>query len=269
MAVSMGIYDKLIGAVTGLFRHFKDSIRLLLPLGIGMAIGIVGFGFLLKYLLANYVLATCLTFVGLILGGLPVLWISLRSSLKKKTSGRLGLGEGICFLALLGVGVGMPLLQGAEGAVKQLSVDPLTLITLFALGVIASATMVIPGVSGSMVLLILGYYNSILNLLTDTVLCLKAMDLAGVMHNCLLLAPFGVGVVLGIFLIAKVIEYLFNNFPTHTYAAIIGLILSSPFAILYSADALAVVRPVELVVGILLALLGAWVTWLMGSKEQN
>ncbi len=269
MAVSMGIYDKLIGAVTGLFRHFKDSIRLLLPLGIGMAIGIVGFGFLLKYLLANYVLATCLTFVGLILGGLPILWISLRSSLKKKTSGRLGLGEGICFLALLGVGVGMPLLQGAEGAVKQLSVDPLTLLTLFALGVIASATMVIPGVSGSMVLLILGYYNSILNLLTDTVLCLKAMDLAGVMHNCLLLAPFGVGVVLGIFLIAKIIEYLFNNFPTHTYAAIIGLILSSPFAILYSADALAVVRPVELVVGILLALLGAWVTWLMGSKEQN
>ena len=149
MAVSMGIYDKLIGAVTGLFRHFKDSIRLLLPLGIGMAIGIVGFGFLLKYLLANYVLATCLTFVGLILGGLPILWISLRSSLKKKPSGRLGLGEGICFLALLGVGVGMPLLQGAEGAVKQLSVDPLTLITLFALGVIASATMVIPGVSGS------------------------------------------------------------------------------------------------------------------------
>ena len=74
---------------------------------------------------------------------------------------------------------------------------------------------------------------------------------------------------LGIFLIAKIIEYLFNNFPTHTYAAIIGLILSSPFAILYSADALAVVRPVELVVGILLALLGAWVTWLMGSKEQN
>ena len=214
-------------------------------------------------------LSTCLTFVGLILGGLPILWISLRSSLKKKTSGRLGLGEGICFLALLGVGVGMPLLQGAEGAVKQLSVDPLTLLTLFALGVIASATMVIPGVSGSMVLLILGYYNSILNLLTDTVLCLKAMDLAGVMHNCLLLAPFGVGVVLGIFLIAKIIEYLFNNFPTHTYAAIIGLILSSPFAILYSADALAVVRPVELVVGILLALLGAWVTWLMGSKEQN
>ncbi len=269
MAVSMGIYDKLIGAVTGLFRHFKASIRLLLPLGVGMAIGIVGFGFLLKYLLANYVLATCLTFVGFILGGLPILWISLRASLRKKPSGKLGLGEVICFLALLAVGVGMPLLQGSEGAVKQLNVDPVTLLTLFALGVIASATMVIPGVSGSMVLLILGYYNSILNLLTDTVLCLKAVDLAGVVHNCLLLGPFGVGVVLGIFLIAKVIEYLFNNFPSHTYSAIIGLILSSPFAILYSANALAVIRPAELGVGILLALAGAWVTWLMGSKEQN
>ena len=49
----------------------------------------------------------------------------------------------------------------------------------------------------------------------------------------------------------------------------LGLILSSPFAILYSADALAVIRPAELGVGILLALAGAWVTWLMGSKEQN
>src|SRR5699024_10621211 len=84
MAVSMGIYDKLIGAVTGLFKHFKDSVKLLLPLGIGMAIGIVGFGFLLEYLLANFVLATCLTFVGLILGGLPILWARLNQSLQKK-----------------------------------------------------------------------------------------------------------------------------------------------------------------------------------------
>ena len=59
MAVSMGIYDKLISSVTGLFKHFKQSMKLLIPLGIGMVIGIVGFGFLLEYLLANHVLATC------------------------------------------------------------------------------------------------------------------------------------------------------------------------------------------------------------------
>lgn len=199
MAVSMGIYDKLISSVTGLFKHFKQSMKLLIPLGIGMVIGIVGFGFLLEYLLANHVLATCLTFVGLI----------------------------------------------------------------------ASATMVIPGVSGSMVLMVLGYYSTILSLVTGTVTMLKDMDFGGVIHNCLLLAPFAVGVVLGIFLIAKIIEYLFQRFPCQTYAAIIGLIVSSPFAILYSADALSGFSVPELIIGLVLAALGAWVTWLMGSKEEG
>lgn len=153
MAVSMGIYDKLISSVTGLFKHFKQSMKLLIPLGIGMVIGIVGFGFLLEYLLANHVLATCLTFVGLILGGLPILWLSLKSNLKKTPGRRIGAGEVISFLVLLAIGIGLPLLQGSEGAIKTLSVDPGTIIILFLLGLIASATMVIPGVSGSMVLM--------------------------------------------------------------------------------------------------------------------
>lgn len=162
----------------------------------------------------------------------------------------------------------LPLLQGAEAAQRTLSADPVTMLVLFILGIVASATMVIPGVSGSMVLMVLGYYNSILSLLTDTVVCLKDFDFAGILENCLLLVPFCIGVALGIFLIAKVIEYLFQNFPSQTFAAIIGLIVSSPFAILYSANALAVIHPVELVVGIVLGALGAWVTLLMGNKEE-
>ena len=269
MAVSMGIYDKLISAVTGLFKHFKKSLKLLIPLGIGMVIGIVGFGFLLEYLLANHVLATCLTFVGLILGGLPILWLSLRSNPKKTPGRHIGVGEVLCFLILLAIGIGLPLLQGSEGAIKTLSVDFGTVILLFLLGLIASATMVIPGVSGSMVLMVLGYYSTILSLVTGTVTMLKDLDLGGVIHDCLLLVPFAVGVALGIFLIAKIIEYLFNRFPCQTYAAIIGLILSSPFAILYSADALSGFSIPELIAGLVLAALGAWVTWLMGSKENT
>ena len=268
MAVSMGIYDKLIGAVTGLFKHFKESIRLLIPLGIGMGIGIVGFGFLLEYLLEYHVLATCLTFVGLIVGGLPILWMNLKSNVAKKPSRRIGAGEIISFLVLLAIGVGLPLMQGSEGAMKTLVLNPGTIVVLFLLGLIASATMVIPGVSGSMVLMVLGYYSTILALVTGTVTMLKDMDFGGVIQNCLLLAPFGVGVVLGIFLIAKIIEYLFKRFPSQTFAAIIGLIVSSPFAILYSANALSGFSAVELVVGLVLAALGAWVTWLMGNKEE-
>ena len=268
MAVSMGIYDKLIGAVTGLFKHFKQSMKLLIPLVIGMVIGIVGFGFLLEYLLANYVLATCLTFVGLILGGLPILWLSLRRNLKK-TSRHIGASEVICFLVLLAIGIGLPLLQGSEGAIKTLTIDFGTVIVLFLLGLIASATMVIPGVSGSMVLMVLGYYSTILSLVTGTVTMLKDLDFGGVLHNCLLLVPFAIGVVLGIFLIAKIIEYLFNRFPCQTYAAIIGLIVSSPFAILYSSNAFGGFSIPELIIGLILAVAAGWLTWMMGSKEEN
>ena len=59
MAVSMGVYDKIIGAVSGLFKHFKQSILTLLPLGVGMGVGIVAFGYALRYLMAEHTLATC------------------------------------------------------------------------------------------------------------------------------------------------------------------------------------------------------------------
>lgn len=269
MAVSMGIYDKLISAVTGLFKHFKKSVAVLFPLAVGMAVGIVGFGILLEFLLNNYVLATCLTFVGLILGGLPILWIRFRNNVKNKKNPSIGISEVVCFIVLFLFGIGLPLLQGSEGAVKNLSFDLVTVILLFLLGMIASATMVIPGVSGSMVLMVLGYYSTILSLVVGTVTYLKDFNFNGVFHNVLILAPFGIGVILGIFLIAKIIEYLFHHFPSQTYAGNMGLIVSSPFAILYSAGALkGTIRIPELLIGVVLACLGAWVTWLMGSKEE-
>ena len=267
MAVSLGIYDKLIGAITGLFKHFKKSMGILLPLVVGMGIGIVAFGYGLEYLLEYHTLATSLTFVGLVLGGLPILWSQLKGTLHTKKSGKLGLSECICFLALLAFGVGMALLQG--GTEHGLTFGVGTMILLFVLGVVASATMVIPGVSGSMVLLVLGYYNSILALITGSVDALAAGDWNTILHNVGLLFPFGIGVLLGIFGIAKVIEYLFKNFPSQTYGAIIGLILSSPFAILYSSGALGAFSVGGLIVGIVLGIAGAAVTLWMGKSEKN
>lgn len=268
MAVSMGIYDKLIGAVNGLTKNFMRSVRILAPLLVGMAIGVVGFSYLIEYLLAQHTLATCLTFVGLILGGLPVLWPSLKKSLAKKPGGKAGISEVLAFLVLLAVGVGMPLLQGSSEGVQTLTPGVGMALLLVVLGLIASATMVIPGVSGSMVLMILGYYYGIINAVTGTISALKALDFGGVFQGVLLLAPFGIGVLLGILLIAKLIDWLFDRFPSQTYAAIIGLVVSSPFAILYASGALAGgVNWIELVVGIVLGAAGAWVTLLMGEKE--
>lgn len=266
MAVSLGIYDTLIGAVSGIFKHFKKSILILLPLGVGMGIGIVGFGYGLEYLLNRWTLATCLVFVGLVLGGVPILYTRFRQKIAQKPSKKIGVAEILCLVLLLAFGVGMSLLQGS--AERTLTFGVGSMVLLFVLGVVASATMVIPGVSGSMVLLVLGYYDSILGLITGSVDALTGGDWQTLMHNVGMLIPFGIGVLLGIFGIAKLIEYLFAHFPSQTYAAILGLILSSPFAILYSSGAFGMFSWGGLVVGLVLGVAAAFITLRMGQAED-
>ena len=97
---------------------------------------------------------------------------------------------------------------------------------------IASATMVIPGVSGSMILMIMGYYTPILGTINQFIDHLRKFDVQGMVSDCGVLVPFGIGVVAGIIVIAKIIEYVFAKWPITAYWAIIGLIVASPAAIL-------------------------------------
>ena len=92
--------------------------------------------------------------------------------------------------------------------------------------------MVIPGVSGSMVLMLMGFYYPVLNAVKDFFKALAAMDMNAILAGCGILIPFGLGVVAGIFGIAKLVEIIFEKFPLYAYWGIIGLIVSSPIAIL-------------------------------------
>lgn len=237
MAVSLGIYDKLISSVSNLLTDWKRSLVTLLPIIIGCGIGIVGFTYAIEYLLNHHTFVTCMAFVGLILGGIPTLVSSLKKELKKNSS-RIGISGIVAFLVLFAVAVLFPMMNAEDEVLKTFSVTPGTVTALFFVGVIASATMVIPGVSGSLVMMILGYYYGIINTIKSFLDSLKVFDMAGLIHGFALLMPFGIGVLLGIFLIAKLITFLFNKFGIQTYCAILGLIAASPFAIFYNTGAL-------------------------------
>ena len=225
MAVSMGIYDKLIYCITHLFKELKKSILFLLPIVIGAGIALVASAFGLEYLFKNHPIPTNLTFIGLILGGLP--------AISRKVKGnKVKIGHIIAFLVFFAMVVGLALVGEAEGTAADLSFNVLNVLKLFGVGVIASATMVIPGVSGSMVLLVMGYYNPILETISSFMRALVAFDMDGILSGMGILAPFGIGVLVGIFAIAKVIEIIFAKFPMYAYWAIIGLIVASPFAII-------------------------------------
>lgn len=227
MAVSMGIYDRFIHCLTHLFKEFKESMKFLIPLFIGIGIALVGLSFIIEPAFEHFPLQTSCLFIGLIVGGLPAIC--------KKVKGKgVKVSYIIPFLIFFAIVVGMAVLGEHEGNAADLSFGLWSVIKLFLVGIIASATMVIPGVSGSMMLLLLGYYNPIISSIKNFVTALVSFDVQGILKGCGVLVPAGLGIVVGIFAIAKLIEVIFEKFPTQAYWAIIGLIVASPIAVLLS-----------------------------------
>lgn len=225
MMVAMGIYDKLIHCITHLFSEFKKSIAYLLPIGIGMAIAIIGSAIGIEKLFSMLPFQTNLLFIGLIVGGLPAIWKNIKGN-------KVKVGHIIAALLFFVLVVGFAIIGEREGNEVDLSFSLLNCVMLFGVGVIASATMVIPGVSGSMVLLLMGYYKPILSIIKDFLHALIALDMDGILQGLGVLVPFGVGVVVGIFAVAKLVEVIFEKFPLYAYWAIVGLIVASPIAIM-------------------------------------
>src|SRR5699024_10669590 len=237
MAVSLGIYDDLIFSITRLFKEKKKSIKFLLPLGMGLALGVIFFSYAIEFLLAEYAFITSLAFIGLILGGLPILNQKFQDALKEKSE-KISLKHCFVFILFLGLVIGFSLIQESSmnGVLLQFSFETVSI--LFVLGIIASSTMIIRGVSGSLVLMIFGYYYPLIQLLTSFFHNVLVLNWSGLGADLLLIFPVGLCIIFGIFLISKLIEFLFIKFPSITYSGILGLVIASPFAILYNVNAI-------------------------------
>ncbi|MBQ4059758.1 MAG: DUF368 domain-containing protein [Lachnospiraceae bacterium] len=225
MMVSMNIYDKLIHCITHLFSEFKKSVGFLLSIAVGMGIAIIASSFFLEELFAKVPIQTNMGFIGLILGGLPAICKNVKGN-------KVKVGHILAGLVFFGVVVGLAAMGETEGNAADLTFNFVNVIKLFAVGLVAAGTMVIPGVSGSMMLMLMGYYQPILSTITDFISALVALDMDGILQGLGVLVPAGIGVLAGIFLIAKLIELIFSKFPLYAYWAIIGLIIASPVAII-------------------------------------
>ncbi len=235
MAVSFGIYDKLLNAISSLLKSFKKSFLTLLPIILGMAIGIVGFTYIIPWLLANFPFATSCAFTGLIIGGIPAILRSLKDGWQSEEKKSL-LVNILVFLILLAVAMAMVFLNGDSESGIALTASAGMIVKIFFMGIIASATMVIPGVSGSLVLMILGYYFGVINSVKQFVEALRTLNLQGMLNQLYILIPFAIGCVLGIFFISKLISYLLKHFVSATFSGIFALVASSPISIFYKVN---------------------------------
>ena len=214
VAAILGIYEKLICAIADIFKDFKNSIKTLLPIGLGMVIGIISLLFPLSWALEAFPIPTVSLFVGLAIGGMP--------SVTDKVKGeRINYKNIIALLvpAIVVLSISfMPI--GAEKNLLSLSFGGYVL--LFLIGILGSSARVIPGISGSMLLLILGYYNPIVKLATEHLLLGKDVGI-----SILVLGTTAVGIAVGFICISVIMKILFEKCPRGTYFAIIGFIIGS------------------------------------------
>lgn len=257
MMVAMGIYDKLIHCITHIFKEFKKSVLFLIPIAIGMGIAVIGGSLGIEMLFDKFPVQTNLLFIGLIVGGLPAIWKNVKGK-------SIRFGHILAFLAFFVLVVVMAFMGEQEENAVDLSFNFVNVLKLFAVGVVAAATMVIPGVSGSMVLLLMGYYNPILTAINDFLRALTAWDMDGILNGIGILMPFGIGVIVGVLAIAKLIEFIFNKFPLYAYWAIIGLIVASPIAIIAMAS-LPALTVVNVLTGIVALCVGVFVAMKLGD----
>lgn len=272
MAVSLGIYDDLIFSITQFFRKKRKSIKFLVPLGVGLALGIIFFSYAIEFLLAEYAFITSLAFVGLILGGLPVLLKEFKQALIENNE-KISIRHGLVFIVFMIVVIGFSLMQEPVENASALEISFGNILILFGIGIIASATMIIPGISGSLVLMIFGYYYQLLQLLTSFFNNTLALNWEGIFENLVLIAPVGLGILLGIFLVSKMIEYLFIHYPSLTYSGILGLVIASPFAIIYNTNALADLAQantsISIILGSVLLVIGFYLILKLGQVDEE
>ncbi len=250
LAITLGIYEKLISTISHFFKNIKENIKFILPIGIGAVLSVLLLSKVISFCLDKYTLATILFFIGLILGGIPLL--------NKKIKGKYkSFSNILIFILTFSFVVALSILKG-ENTVSFASLDIIGYISLFLVGVVAAATMIIPGVSGSFVLMLLGYYKPII----DTISSLTKFD--NVIDNILILAPFGIGVLFGIIAISKLLEFLFKKYEVKTYFGVMGFVLASVITIFTGAEGLIFTVP-QLLIGILLFIGGFVVAYKLGE----
>lgn len=215
MLVVFGIFDRLTDSISGIKKIFQN-FWFLVTFALGAGGAIIFSSFVISSLFDNFAIQTNMFFLGLIVGGIPLIY-KLGTSEKKV--------KPLCvvpFVIAMAVVIGLTVLEKAD--VFKLAPDVVNgfdmVISLKLLGcaVLAAVTTIIPGISGSFVMMLIGVYETIIT-------AIKEM-------NFYVIIPFAIGAIIGIIGGAKLISILIKKNRLMVYSALMGLVIGSIYAIL-------------------------------------
>lgn len=218
MAVSMGLYELILSSIGNFFKDIKGNFIKLLPIILGILVAIVSTSKLVTYALTNYKAQTLCLFIGLIFGGV--------SLIMRKIKGKGSKTNYLIFFVIFFFVISLNFLKTGLIEISFANMGIIDYLLLLLMGFIASSAMVIPVISGSFILMVLGYYDKIIYTISTIT------DFSKLGSNLLILVPFGIGVIIGIVFMAKLITNLIKKYETKTYFAIMGFVLSSVVVLL-------------------------------------
>lgn len=205
MAMILGIYQKLITSVSQLKQHFKKNSLFLGIFCVGGLLGVLLFAKPMATLIESYPMLTLYFFIGAVLGGIPLI-------IKESKVTKLSLPNILYIVVGFGLVFALSTLSFSNTSATY-ATDFVGMIYLLIAGIIAAVALVLPGISVSYLLLVMGLYDPLMKAINDL--------------NMFFLLPLAIGIVIGILLSTKILEYIMNQFPKITYMVILGFVLGS------------------------------------------
>lgn len=251
LAISMGIYERAMKAISEYRKNPIENFKFLLPLGIGAILAVILSSKMIVYFLNNYYLATMLLFIGLIFGGVP-------SLIKEAKIKKLTFRQFFIFLFSFSF-VFLFSFLGEQNLFVEVNNPILKMLVFVMIGFIDAVTMIIPGISGTAIMMILGCYHLLLNLLASL------SDFSNLWMNLKLLIPMVIGLIVGVILTAKLMNYLFKKHKQETYCGILGFALSSILLLFWQTFQQSY-SIVQMTVGILLLFIGIVIGYRLDRK---
>lgn len=215
MLVVFGIFDRLTEAISGIKKIFQN-LWFLIFFAIGAGGGIILSSHVISSLFDNFGVQTNMFFIGLILGSVPLIYKLGTSEKSVKPVCIVPFAAAFAVVVSLSVLDKLDIFHFAPEAVDGFNIA--VTLKLVICAAIAAVTMIIPGISGSFVMVLLGVYETIINAIRDM--------------NMLVIIPFAIGAVFGIIGGAKLISILIEKNKLMVYSALMGLVVGSVYAVI-------------------------------------
>lgn len=219
MAICFGIYERIVSSISN-FKEFKNNYKFMAIVGSGVFLAILVGSKMIKFLLINYFVYTMMLFIGMMIPGVLSLFKNVKN--EQLTFKRAIIC--ICLFLFLYI---LNIANFSSGAIVKESYIH-QFISLILCGILDAASTIIPGISGSALLMIVGYYETIITALANI------LSFTDIMFSVRVLVPFFIGMGIGLVLTSKLITYLFKNARVLTYMMIIVFAVFSIITLLGS-----------------------------------